>query len=697
MAAGLVMGLVLLAPLVAYGPSDNEEAGLGVFSSQIFYRALLDGRWPFWLNDLGFGTPMPIGQRLDFHPVFAAASLVSLWAALCAVWTVHVAVMVIYFLRLTAVSGIRPRLRMVLLGCYVFSMPSVCYFYQTDWVSVIVAWSLLPVVVFHLHRAVREPDREPAWLTTARLGLLLGLWIINTHPGYLASLVVVLAVYVLVLAPVRARVYGCLLGAAVLAAGIAAARMHFVLDEMRWFPGSLPRVTQDGYTFAQYVQAAFVPFTEVPRGLRGPFVGLVVGLAALGLAVRSGVERDRHARACGVAFAVALALGLAPVGTLAPLRVFSAVWLFRDAMVFFALLAGGIVLQRALDSPRVAWRALVWCGIAVQVVQQGAAVWPGYVRLAEHPGRLQFYRHQFSAVGLGGAIASRAATYGPRLYVSEEVRTRLRGTLSGEGLHFVTDLVFLGVNPINAWFKGVSMDRLYPSESLMTGLIGGQQEVIENDTLLDVLGVNLVMQAAGEGPTPAALVETDRVRTPDSEAFAGPAHDILLLANRDAWPRAVLMDARAPAASLPFRRGCPHRGALCRDYTAFAEARLPDPVRLTASDGRYTARFAASERARLLFLSVLFRPEWQATAAAGALRVVPIADAFIGVTVPPGVAEIDLRFEPRVRIALAWVSGGILVVLLVGVGLGDAGRAWRRWRGADSTMTAGTAVGHATS
>ena len=28
-------------------------------------------------------------------------------------------------------------------------------------------------------------------------------------------------------------------------------------------------------------------------------------------------------------------------------------------------------------------------------------------------------------------------------------------------------------------------------------MIGGQQDVIENDALLDVLGVNLIMQAAG--------------------------------------------------------------------------------------------------------------------------------------------------------------------------------------------------------
>jgi len=189
--------------------------------------------------------------------------------------------------------------------------------------------------------------------------------------------------------------------------------------------------------------------------------------------------------------------------------------------------------------------------------------------------------------------------------------------------------------------------------------------------------------AAGDGPVPSTLRLTDHLR-PRGGSFAGPAHDILVLANEDAWPQGVLLDSAAPAAALPFRRGCPHRGALCRDYTALVASRLPEPVRLASADGRYTARFAPSDRERLLFLSVLYRPEWRAAAPTGALRVVPIADAFVSVTVPPGVEEVDLRFVPRVRIALAWFSGGILTLLLAGVGVGEARSGWawlQRFRG----------------
>jgi hypothetical protein len=35
---------------------------------------------------------------------------------------------------------------------------------------------------------------------------------------------------------------------------------------------------------------------------------------------------------------------------------------------------------------------------------------------------------------------------------------------------------------------------------------------------------------------------------------------------------------------------------------------------------------------------------------------------------------------PRVLIALAWFTGGVLMILLVGVGLGEASCVWRRLR-----------------
>jgi hypothetical protein len=660
MLGGLAIGALFLLPLLVWGPWDDEEAALGLFSSQVHYQALFHGQWLFWLNDLGFGTPLPIGQRLDFHPVFALGSLVSLRLALSGVWLVHVAVMVVYFLRLAAVTGIKPPMRMFLLACYVFSATTVGYFYQTDWLSVQIAWTLYPGLVFYLRQAVTGGGETSFWFTAILLAMLVGFVVLNSHPGYVAPLIIVLGVYVVAATP-SARTWACLLVATALTAAVSAERIYFAVSEMRLFPGSLPRLTQSGYGLGSFVDAAVAPLRGVPYNLRLPFIGLALSACAVAAVFRVRGSRDAHTRACVVAFVAALALSVAPDSVLGAATVISGGWLFRDPMLLFGLMAGGLVLQRLYDSRTL--RPVAWGLVVLQVAQQSVTIWPAALNWRDHDGRLQFYAHQGRRDGLAGLLVERAGRYGTRLYLAEDVRTLMRGSLSRHGIHVVTDLVFLGLNPVNAWFKGVSMDRLYPSWGLMHGQIAGQREVIENSAALDVLGVDLVL-ASKDGIRPAhELVATDQVHVTESNRLAAP-HDLVLFANPDAWPTAVLMTAGTQHLQLPRQPQCRPAGAMCSDYSSFLSHRLPAPVSLDATNGFYAARFGAAEQERLLFVSAAYRPEWRASSPAGALPVEPVADAFLGVTVPAGVDRVELAFVPRLRIALTILSGCALAALM---------------------------------
>jgi hypothetical protein len=664
LATGLVLGVGVLIPLLVYGPFDIEDVGLGVFSSQVHYKALSGGHWPFWLNDLGFGSPMPIGQRLDAHPVFAFGSLISLRVALTAVWVTHVAVMVLYFLRIAAVSGLGPPLRLILLACYLSSVPFVFYFYTTDWVSVATGWTLLPALVFEVHRLVLGDAVTDFWRAALRLALLGSLWILNTHPGYLAPLAVTLAIYALALGSTQRRAYQCLLVASALCAAASAERIYFTLTEASLFPPSLQRLTQPGFRLMEYLTAALVPLVPTSHDLRQPFIGAVLGLAAVIGIVRPSTLRDPHRRACAVAFVAALLFSLTPVGMAGPMGAFSGFWLFRDPMLFFGVLTGGSLLQAGLGSRRVQWTVATLALLGVQLAQQGVAIWPGLDDFWRLRGSLGFYQHQRHPIGLARILVDRATAFGPRLYVSEEAWTRLRGGTSAAGIHNITDLVFLGLNPINGWFKNVSMDRLYPSPYLMHGYIRSQREVLTDRSALDVLGVNLVLTTEGERAGLPPLVETDRFHADSRPEYSGRSHDFVVLGNPDAWPPAVLLPPSARDLALPLRPGCSHAGALCRDYAPLATSRLPDRVSLEKSDGRYVARFESSEDERILLLTVFYRPEWRAASSAGPLAVTPVADAFISVAVPPGVDTVSVAFRPRARIVLAWVSGLTLTALV---------------------------------
>jgi hypothetical protein len=673
------LGVLFLGPLLVWGPFDHEEAALGVFSTQVHMQHLARGEWLFWLNDLGFGTPMPIGHRLDFHPAFALAAFGPLRLALRALWLFQIAIAAIYFVRLCGVSGIRNPLRAVLLTCYLFSVASVCWFYENDWVTFVVALTTYPALLFYLHRTVLGGAESDFWRSSILLALAFGFVILNSHPGYVIPLVVALTVYALVAAPARLRVYGCLAVGAVLCGAICAERAYFFADEMRFFPASFRKYTQPGYRIADYLEAAVMPFTPAVRAalasgsdlrtaylatdsaMRSPFIGIVLGLAACLSVVRLGRARDAHARACSIAFAAAL---LCSFGRIGELFRSSGGWLFRDPMLLFGLLAGGAVLQQLVDRTRGWRRGLVWALLGVQVLQQASAVTPGFRQHWQHREVLGFYRYQGRAVGLGELLAQQASAFGPRIYLSARAQLLARAYLSDYGIHVVTDLTFLGLNPVNAWFKVVSMGPLYPPLGLWHGYIGGERDTIENASLLDTLGVNLVLTTEAEGPVPDGLREVGRLPV---KTLMGD-YVLQLLGNADAWPKAVLLAPEATSVSLPGRPACPNEAALCRDFSAMAALRLPDPVSVVAGNGRYMARVASSRESRLLFVSSLYRPEWKATSPAGELAVTPVAGAFLGVVVPPGVESVSLSFEPTARILLTWFSGLTLAGLLVTLG-----------------------------
>src|SRR5688500_3815015 len=258
----LVLGAAFLLPLLMLGPFDDEDVQLGVFSSQLHYRDLLHGQWSFWLPGIGFGTPMPIGHRMDFHPVWFLASFLPLRATLSILWLGHAAIMVVYFLRLAAVSGIRQPIRGLVLACYVFSAVSVCLFYENDWTTSVIGWSLFPAVVFYLRQTVLEPPAPGhGWLAAVRLGVVAGMWGLNAHPGYIAPLAIVLVVYGVTLTGFRLRGYVPLISAAGCAAAMCAERLYFIVSEMRRFPEDLPRTLRDGYSLADYLSAALAPLT----------------------------------------------------------------------------------------------------------------------------------------------------------------------------------------------------------------------------------------------------------------------------------------------------------------------------------------------------------------------------------------------------------------------------------------------------
>ena len=651
-------GILFLAPLLIYGPYEEEIVQATIMPNQVFLKEFFHGHWIYWLNNLGFGAPMPLGDPLTFHPVFAPlAALTSLRVTLTALWVAQVVVMVVYFLRLLAATDIRlPWLRVVLAACLVTSAPSILYFYESDWIQMVITWTLFPVVVFYLRAAILGNARDHFWPTALWLGLLFGFWVTNAHPGYVVQLTMILAIYVIVAAPLDRRIYLCLGVAAALCTAIASVRVYTLLREAQLFPASASGV-RDGTALQSYVTAFISPFGR-PR-IRSPFIGLGVGAAALGSLVWFRRAPPSHVRGCAAAFVASAVFNVIPPKAWDHVIPAVSPWLFRDSMAFFGLLAGGWVLQRAFRGPQLAYKCAAALLVLLQVVQQWYVLPRASVpEVARRGDKLQFYRYQGHPFGLGRILVEDAKRFGPRIYLSPLVDYAMHGNLSSEGVHFSSDLVLLGLNPVNGWFKNVSVVVMQPPMSFMESFITGDTNVFANPTLLDVLGIDLLLTTAHETGVPPGLTVVDRPRPPVSDERLS---DLVVLANADAWPQAVLLQHDAYTVQLPVHAGCKHAGALCRDYGPLARMRLDGNVGLQVSNGRYVVHMPPSEQERLLFISAMYRPEWRATAADKTLTVHPIANAFLGVTVPAGITDVTVQFTPRVQIALTWFSNLVLL------------------------------------
>ena len=656
------LGILFLVPLLMYGPYEEEIVQATIMPNQVFYNELFHGRWIYWLNNLGFGAPMPLGDPLMFHPIFAPlVAFTSLRVTLTALWVGQIVVMVVYFLRLLAATDIRlPWLRVVLTSCCVASAPSMLYFYESDWIQMVISWTLLPVVVFYLHAAITGGAREHFWPTALWLGLLFGLWVTNAHPGYIVQLAMILAIYVVVAAPLDRRIYLCLGAGALLCAAIASARIYTLLHEAQLFPASASSV-RDGTAIQSYISAFISPFGH-PR-VRSPFIGFGVGVAAIGSLFWLPRTRTSHVRGCAAAFLASAVFNVIPPKVWSHIVPAVSPWIFRDSMEFFGLLAGGWMLQQALRSPQVIYRCGAVLLVLIQVVQQWHVLPRQSVpELAARGDRLQFYRHQRHPFGLGSILVGEATRFGPRVYLSPLVDQVMHGYLSADGIHFSSDLVLLGLNPVNGWFKNVSVTVMQPPMSFMESFIVGDTHVIDNPTLLDVLGINMVLTTEHETGIPPGLEVVERPKVHEARLS-----DLVLLANADAWPQAVLLRNDAYTVQLPIHAGCTHMGALCRDYEALSRMRLDDRVALEVFNGRYVAHVPPSDQERLLFISAMYRPEWKASSASGPLTVHPIANAFLGVTVPAGISDVTVEFTPRVQMALTWFSNLVLLGAILAV------------------------------
>ena len=681
-----MIALISLLPLLIRGPLDQEEYDLGIFSGRFAFESLWEGSFGLWLPELGFGTPMPIGQSFGSYFPFAFLSIfgISLW--FCAFWLAQLWLGTYFMFRLCLRLGMEHRVVIVAAISFALSMPTMNYGMTDEWPSDFFTWTMYPVATFLLSDLLLSDGSDRLANKIPLLSFVVGFWLAKSHPGHISLLLIPLGIYLLVLMPWRnTQILFSLSITCLISILISLDTYAFLFTEASLFPPELVRSAQAGYAPITYLWTLLYPLTAPidqififdirnylgNRFSRGPFFGAPFMMLAIGSTLWVALDRKKIRAAIGLAF---LASFLLSIATTQLSIIFSGGWLARDPLILFGILAAGMLATEMLKTTSPWKKCLVNFLLLAQIVHILLAFIPfvahnGFhfesFKISESYVNRTHYAGEDDPSELKSWLTDNGNRLGQRFLLSNQVQEEMRHDWIDEGIYGYTTLIRLGLPTVTGWFKNVSMDSIYPSPYLMHGKINGDSFVINNRSFLDVAGIRWILVGGNEVQT---LSKDSELRT--SSIFnASNGKSLALLENPDAWPLAVFIDPRLIAIdNFPRAPGCPLEGIACANLQHIKEARQAGDVKAHMTHERITLNFLPSSRPRQIFMTVFSHDGWTARVVGRELPINKVGGAFMSISVPAGIGEIELTYGSTWRLAtmiISIASGAIMAFLAV--------------------------------
>jgi hypothetical protein len=229
---------------------------------------------------------------------------------------------------------------------------------------------------------------------------------------------------------------------------------------------------------------------------------------------------------------------------------------------------------------------------------------------------------------------------------------------------------------VNGLYKGVDMHEITPARVYLRGEIRGDPRVSGSALTLDALNVGYVLATPGDRLAPTLKPVT-------SFRLEHQAATIDVYRNPNAWSDAVVLAPEVKGIGmLPRRPGCSTPGLLCADFRPVAGLRTPGGVRAEHWDGSdLSVRLARTPGPRVLMLSELYRPGWQAQLSDGStVSGYRLLGGFTGFDLPAGVDSARISFAPTTRVVLTsitWATIFFVALAMLAVALAR-GRRRRR-------------------
>lgn len=703
-------GLFLISVLVLTGPPTDEEVPTTVVTGVLFAQALFDGIVPFWTSNLGFGLALPFSETFNYHPLVLLFGFFDPYTAVALILWFHGTIGIYFFRLLCRELDFERQAANVLTASFVLSVPMLRVFWELFWPSTVVAWTMLPVLLYLSLRFFASTERLEILRASLVLGLVAGLTGLSAHLSSLTIYVLPLAVVWLV----HWRHWVAKVGYVGLAVGGAAALIQVRLLPLaiyfREFPEGLSRFDVQTSFLGDFVWGmmfrplvwppwenffALLANQQLPEAMatlfdhylmrhldvQTSFLGPVLLLLSVVAIVSRAIDHPYRR-------ALALAAAFATIAMIVPPSVsgyiFNIRFIWADGITFLLLLLAGITLSALAQEfgakgrhlAMVSRRALIIVlavGIFPNVFLASSLILSAEDGLASKPyeGLPKRGRHMVGVANLremaNSPLASKikkiTGLTSPRVYLSTGVEfLPLTGLAGGSPARAVVPmrngLALSGLRVVNSFSKGFTQGSFYPEYALPYSTITAQDTLLSRPAALDVLGINVVAAFPDELED-ESLILKQWISLADGRRFG-------IYRNSDAWESATVVSPRIEFLELNLVPNCEHQRLLCRDFSQVLNlAYVKTRIKANYSGGNIHLTLGPGDEERTLFVTEAYRPGWLAISDTGEqLAVSPALGAFMAVRVPGQVKTISLSYRPTWRERSFMVFAVSLIALL---------------------------------
>jgi hypothetical protein len=644
---------LFLVPHILYPVFDDEEHLFAIPSTIVSLREIVHGNFfNLWTHDFGFGTPFPFAQSWHFHPFGWV------WAVFPLRWAYFLFIASQYLWGAWGLHKISTDLKLsresdfALHSTFMLCSTAVLCLVSDFWPGNFILWTGLPWIFFLTKKWIETPSFRNALAA----GLVVGWLSLVCHIGLLFTYLTIIALY-LVLEWRRfgpRHLFTSVPGLTVFI-GMAAPKIYDLGMEKQRFPAyALPNHSPAFPVVDQLVSALFQPLVHISlhQPSRLLFMGAPLFLMFLFLVISSFRRKQKpdewKLAACAL---VSLTVMMIP-GTRFP-RIFSGLWFYKDLFIFFALIFVLVHLDRMSAKTR---RILLIAQFIHLAFYQGAYLLQGAKLYAQKtPGGANWMFGSSKSLEEAEKINHEdPGCWAWSPVVDQEARRDLPKSL---GITFGSFAMHDICLRNHVYFKGISMDEIYPSERLMYGIIHSSPNVLTEPDLAAALGVKYLLAHRSEKVS----------RGWDTLREWG---NYTVFKNSGPVTEASVVGQVPPLTNRP---EC--RGIFCLDSSIFKKDLLPIPLQVTKSNGvsatinAGTQQFPASS---FVLTDIYFRPGWQATTSSGEpLKALRYAGGLTAVETGTGrFREVRLNYRDGKRLflrALALLTGVASLLVIFGV------------------------------